>query len=199
MQKYTLTVTRKPEKEPNMRRTMIRILPLFLLTTSLSVYGKDEGDNKSVVREAMKKATSTVTSSVKNTVSGIADGLEEGRKEGGSVDNAVIVNDRAGLTASLEVKALSLEERKEKADGKKSAYVVTVALKNDLDVPVRLTNLFERGVVLLIDADGFATNSPGSPDVTVPAKAAIKTSFDFNDVEGKPASIRLHEQDFKLP
>jgi hypothetical protein len=182
-----------------MKKFMMRTLPLLLLAISLSAHGKDEGDDKSTVREVVKKVTSKVTSSVKNTLSGIADGIEEGRREGGSADNAVIVSDKAGLAAHLEAKALSWEKRKEKADGGKSAYAVTFALKNDLDVPVRLTNLFERGAVLLIDADGFATNSPGRPDVTVPAKTTIKTTFDFDEVEGKPAFVRLYEQDFKLP
>ena len=87
---------------------------------------------------------------------------------------------------------------KEKGD---DSWSLTLSIKNDNDFPVKLIGLLNRQNVLLIDSQGFAhTPDAASPrTLTVPSRAAVKTVFNFSDLEeALPDVIRLYGEPVPL-
>ncbi|WP_337237840.1 hypothetical protein, partial [Proteus faecis] len=64
-------------------------------------------------------------------------------------------------------------------------YLVTLAVKNNSDSLIRLTNLNEKKNIYAIDADDFVAYLGGiQEDVNIPSKTAIKLRLIFKDAEG---------------
>lgn len=169
----------------------------ILAVTFLAVSPMVTADSSSL-KEGVKSVVSGVVSSGKDAISGVKDGIEDGRKSGESVDGALIVADKDALqkyvTSSIQsVEKLSATE-----------YRVTLVLRNNSDKIVRLTNLNEQKSLQLLDKDGFVSYlksvaRPVESDITIPEKAATRVRYDFFNVEGVPATLRLYSMEISVP
>lgn len=175
-----------------------------LIITALAVIcagcgKKEDAPKESLTKRVVSSLTSTVTSTVKDTATGIKEGFEEGRKSASSTDGAIIINNKEEMLKALDITILSYEKDAEK----ENAYKVTLAFKNEQDVPVRFGTLPLGKNVVLIDTDGFATMLKGAPKegvaITVLPRAATKLSYLFLDVSGTPKYFRLLDHDMRLP
>lgn len=168
---------------------------LLILPMLLAALGaRAEGTEGSSVKNAAKAVTSSVVTFTKNVVSGMSEGATDGRKTTGSADGAVLVSKAAELDKHLEVKTLKFDTPS------KGEVVAELALRNKTDRPVRVIELLATGAVLLIDKDGFATRPEpveAPAEITVPAKAMIKTRLRFTDVSGAPVAVRLFGKDYR--
>ncbi|WP_424244562.1 hypothetical protein Dip510_001816 [Elusimicrobium posterum] len=178
-----------------MKKTLVLALISILSITNLHAFS---------IKEGVKSVTSWVTSTVKDTTTGIKEGIDEGRKSGDSTDGAALINTKEDLNLYIKANAQKLEvyTEYEPEEGKKN-YIVTVALTNDTDSPVRLMNLAELKSIVLIETDGFATplTHPAKQgnNVTVLANSATRVKYYFNNVQGTPQYIRIYGENFKLP
>lgn len=152
----------------------------------------------SSLKEGVRGVVSGVVSSGKDAISGVKDGIDDGRKSGDSIDGAVIITTKDALQAYVTVSVLSVEKLNA------TEYKLTLAIRNNSDKTVRLTNLYEQKSLQLLDKDGFVSyvkylvNSAES-DITVPEKAAVRARYTFSEVEGVPAVFRLYGMDVNIP
>lgn len=170
------------------------VIVAFILTALSPALGL--AAEESLTKKGVKEFMSGVVSTGKDIVSGAEAGVEQGRKTGESTDGAVLVSTREELAELLNVSVLKLENV---GDG---IFKVTLAIRNENEFPVRITELNEMKAVVLLDSDGFAytLTSPElqGMDVTVLGRAATKTSYTFIKVEGTPAIFRLLGQDYPI-
>lgn len=146
------------------------------------------------LKEGVKSTVSGIISAGKDMISGAKDGMDDGRKSGDSVDGAILVNDRDSLKKYLGISASTVEKIGEQE------YRITLALRNETDKIVRLTNLQERKSLQLLDKEGFvAYLKMPHPDVTVPENAAIRERFVFAQQEDTPVTLRIYGMDIPLP
>jgi len=181
---------------------MIMRFTLFLILICLSLplfssESKKEEKEQSTVKNAVTKATSKVITFGKDLVGGLSEGVTDGRKGSEGSDGAIIVSNLTEMDESVTIKLLGVEQSGD------SQVIATFAIKNPNNQPVRLINLRERGALLSIDKDGFATGLSSSlqnPDnVTVPENAAVKASFIFQGKEADTFTIRVWGREFRNP
>lgn len=163
----------------------------FILTIAITTISTMASADTNSFKEGVKGVVSSVVSASKDAISGLNDGINDGRKSGESVDGAVIISDKETLNQYVTV---SIPVVKKIND---SEYKITLAIRNKTDNIVRLTNLNERKSLQLLDNDGFVsylkpTTEPIESDITIPEQAAIRVHYEFSDVEGVPALLRLY-------
>jgi len=183
----------------------------FCLYASVSLAAQGETDKNTAApekelslqeaQEEMQNALREIISASGKVLTGMAAGMQEGAQDIqiqlDSLDGTKLIANKKDLAELLQVNVFKLEEQ---GNG---AWRVTLALKNTNAFPVRLTNLTNRQSVLLLDDAGFAYSPVPSPDLsrtlTVPARAAIKATFDFSGLdEVKPGLFRLFDTDIPL-
>lgn len=147
----------------------------------------------------LKNAFSEILTGVMGVVSGMSAGMQEGAERGQQLldgaDGTKLVTNSSELAELVRVSFLRSEKLGE--DGLR----IVLAIRNDNDYPVRLTNLNRTQNVLLMDAAGFATEQAADGRVrivNVPAKAAVKAGFNFSGLEGKARSVRLYGQEISI-
>ncbi|MBK5072372.1 hypothetical protein I2492_04995 [Budviciaceae bacterium CWB-B4] len=155
-------------------------------------------EDSSVVKDSIKSTVSGVIAAGKDALSGVKDGVDDGRQSGSSIDGAVIVTDKENLTKYVTVSVLSAEKVANQE------YKLTLALRNNTDKIVRLSNLNESKSLILIDKDGFISSlktplTPGEFDITIPENAGVKQRYVFGGVEDVPATLRLYGMDIAVP
>lgn len=168
------------------------LLTSMILLVSSGVYAT-ENKESSTIKDGVKALTSNITTVSKDALSGLKDGIDEGRKSGSSVDGAIIIYDKENLNKYTTIKPLSVESTGE------NSYLVTVAVKNNSDSLIRLTNLNERKNIYAIDADDFVAYLDSiQEDVNIPNKTATKLRLTFKNAEGEPVKLRLYENEIVL-
>lgn len=172
-----------------MRKT--HLVGIILLFSSAAL--ATETQETSAIKEGVKPFTSSLTIVSKDALSGLKDGIDEGRQSGSSVDGAVIIYDKDNLKKYTTVRVLSVQS----TGG--NNYLVTLAVKNNSDSLIRLTNLNEKKNIYAIDADDFVTYLGGiQEDVNIPSKTAIKLRLIFKDAEGEPVKLRFYDEEIEL-
>ncbi len=148
-------------------------------------------------QETITKTTKNVIKFGKNFLKGLNDGVDEGRKEATGVDGAVTVTNVEELEKYVTVEILSILSEK-----KDSETHVTVGFKNRADKPVRIANLDDKGIILLIDSDGYSqalsNRSRRSAELTIPSGTGMKHTFIFDINIKKADKIRLWNKEFPL-
>ncbi|SHN57455.1 hypothetical protein [Desulfovibrio litoralis] len=163
---------------------------------------------ESTVKKGVKSTVTKIISVGKEALSGVDAGIDEGRKQGESTDGAKIVTNAAELDKLLSIKVLKVEPLEEntagseKADDKKNKpknYQVTLAVKNDNDYIVRITNLSDLQAIVLLDKDDFSypLNSFAS-DINAIQKSNTRVRYVFYNVEGEPTTVRFLGKDLKI-
>lgn len=148
-------------------------------------------EENSNVTKAVSSVVSGVVSTGKNVLKGVKEGIDTGRKDGTSIDNAFIIYDREQFEKNMKAEVLSVTKDEE-------GYKVTVALKNETEQMVRLTNLNEQKSLQLLDTDGFLVFSlcPVG-DISIPKKSAVKSNFTF-PADGTPKVLKIYESEIKI-
>ncbi|MBG3080252.1 hypothetical protein I4632_08505 [Proteus mirabilis] len=168
------------------------LLASMVLLVSSSVFATESQDT-SMIKDGVKGLTSSITTMSKDALSGLKDGVDEGRKSGSSIDGAIIIYDKENLNKYTTIRSLSVGSTGE------NSYLVTLAVKNNSDSLIRLTNLSEKKNIYAIDADDFVAYLDGiQEDVNIPSKTAVKLRLVFKDTEGEPVKIRLYENEVEL-
>ena len=165
-------------------KKLIFILGLLVGMVSYS----EENSN---VTKAVSSVVSGVVSTGKNVLKGVKEGIDTGRKDGTSIDNAFIIYDREQFEKNIKAEVLSVTKDQDE-------YKVTVALKNETEQMVRLTNLNEQKSLQLLDTDGFSVFSlcPVG-DISIPKKSAVKSNFRF-PADGTPQILKIYESEIKI-
>ncbi|CNB81314.1 hypothetical protein [Yersinia pseudotuberculosis] len=174
--------------------SMKKYILILVAVISFPVLAEDP----SLLKDGVKGMVSGVIAAGKDTFSGIKEGVDNGRQSGSSIDGAIIIMDKAGLDKYVKVSVLTT---KKVAD---EEYQLTIALRNDTDTPVRLTNLNENNALVLLDKDNFVATlktvmTPDTSDITIQQHAAIKVRYIFTGVENIPASLRIYGKDVAVP
>ena len=148
-------------------------------------------EENSNVTKAVSSVVSGVVSTGKNVLKGVKEGIDTGRKDGTSIDNAFIIYDRDQFEKNIKAEVLSVTKDQDE-------YKVTVALKNETEQMVRLTNLNEQKSLQLLDTDGFSVFSlcPVG-DISIPKKSAVKSNFRF-PADGTPQILKIYESEIKI-
>jgi hypothetical protein len=140
---------------------------------------------------------SGIVSTGKNVLSGVGEGIDEGRKGGESADKASLVTNKEDFDKLLSAKVIKAEYANERQ------VLLTIAIQNDNEQPVRITNLADVQSLVLIDADGFSHSLPNrmeqGKDVTALGKSLTRLQLKFTEVEAKPVTLRLFDIDLAVP
>jgi hypothetical protein len=149
--------------------------------------------------ETAKETASTVTKKTvevgKSTLSGVAEGIDEGRKAAESSDGALLVTNLEELKERLKVEIDSV------VTADTNVVSVIIVLGNDNDRPVRVTNLGNKGALLLLDQERFASElSRNLDDITVPEQAKVKVMLSFKKSgNAAPSVLRIWGEEFPIP
>lgn len=157
---------------------------------------EEEKNSKDLIKSGVSAAVGGAVSVTKDVVSGVAEGFNEGRKAGESLDGAKVVTNGEEFAREASVRVTKVE------DLGKGNYRLTLALKNEGEAPVRLTNLSQDTNVILLDDEDFAYRLPDSKqagDITILPKSAERVRLEFRDVELRPKTLRLYQIDHALP
>ena len=152
------------------------------------------------VQRGVKNAVNEMLSVTGSVLSGMSEGMRDGAKQIqeqlDGIDGIRLVANKEDLTELLKVSVLRTEK------GDSGNWRITLAIKNEKDVPIRLVNLTTKQSVMLLDTEGFA-HEP-TPDaerkrtLTVAANTAIKATFGFTGLEGNPNLFRLFGADIPI-
>ena len=110
-------------------------------------------------------------------------------------DNMKVVGTNDEFAKVATVSVLKVEEPT------RGQVTVTLAIANETDTPMRITNLSQLGAVILLDSDSFAypLNEPSRvEDVVVLPQSKTRARFTFTGVEGKPARVRFMGAEAKI-
>ncbi len=161
-----------------------------LIASSLISFGT-QADTTEVISETTK----SIIQFGKNFAKGLNDDVDEGRAGAEGQDGAVTVTNIEQLEKYVVVNVI-------KATKINGRIVVEVGFKNTSDKSVRIANLDDKGVVLLIDQDGYAEtllwSSRRNADITVPSNTGIKHPFEFNGALSAAHQIRFWEKSYDL-
>ena len=148
-------------------------------------------EENSNVTKAVSSVVSGVVSTGKNVLKGVKEGIDTGRKDGTSIDNAFIIYDRDQFEKNIKAEVLSVTKDQEE-------YKVTVALKNETEQMVRLTNLNEQKSLQLLDTEGFSVFALyPARDINIPKKSAVKSVFIF-PADGTPKMLKIYESEIEI-
>ena len=173
-------------------------LCVLFAVVPLSALAAEPGKGDShIVKGGIKSIVSGVVSTGKDAITGVAEGLDSGRQEGESVDKARIVTTKEDFGKLLSVTVSKSE------DLGNQTFQLTIAVKNDQEFPVRMTNLSDMKTVVLLDKDGFSYPLPQplvqGKDVTALGNSSTRIRYTFTAVEGEPAILRLYGTDIPVP
>ncbi len=121
---------------------------LFTVPASSAALAAASGKESSGIKENVQSVVSDIVSAGKDVAAGVSDGLDSGL--GGNTDKTRVVKSREDLDKLLTVTVVSSKELGDKS------VLITLAVKNTHEFPVRLTNLSEMTAVVLLDDDGFS-------------------------------------------
>ena len=162
----------------------------FLL---LAYSGSSAADVKDVVSETTKE----VVSFTKDFFKGVKDGVDSGRTSTESVDGALVVTNVELLNSLLEIEIIKVSTSSE---GRFTE--VEVGFKNPNEKAIRVANLYDSGVTILIDADGYSNpverQASSESEVTVPPSAGVKHKFRFISPASKASKLRIWSREFDL-
>ncbi|GHU05048.1 hypothetical protein FACS1894205_4320 [Alphaproteobacteria bacterium] len=149
------------------------------------------------LKDAISDMVTIMTGVAADMSQGVQDGARKVQEQLDGADGVRLIGKKDDLASLVRVDVLKVERPGEKR------CKVTLAVRNDNDFPVRLVNLRYAQSVVLLDAEGFAyvLRNPAEQgaNITVPARASIRANFVFEDVEGTPSILRLHDVDFRIP
>lgn len=176
-----------------MNRTIILIIALlFLVPVSASA-----ADKSSDFKQEVSDTVVGTVDATKDFFSGVMDGLENATKDDSKVTQSHTVGSKADLARLLKVEITKIENKEN------GHYLLTVALRNNNEFPVKVTGLKVLGNVVLLDKDGFSYPLPNREqqghDVTALARSATRLRLTFTGVEARPTLFRLFNTDFGLP
>ncbi|MDR0355723.1 MAG: hypothetical protein LBJ64_08320 [Deltaproteobacteria bacterium] len=154
-------------------------------------------DEDGSVKSGVRSIVSGIVSTGKDALSGIGEGIDEGRREGESGDKASLVLNREDFEKYLSAEVI----RAERSDG--GSVLLTVAIKNDNEQPIRLANLSELQSLVLLDADGFSYPLPDrmtqGKDVTALGRSLTRLQLRYFGVEAEPVTLRLFDIELPVP
>lgn len=172
------------------------LLALFFLSLALPV-GWASSDEGGGVKGVTKSVVSGIVSTGKDAMSGISEGIDEGRRQGESLDRARLVATKAEFQSLLSISVFKSEDLGD------DVFRLTLAIKNDNEFPVRVTNLFEPANVVLLDKDGFSVPLMDpiqqGHDITALPRSMTRATFTFGGVESEPDVFRLFDSDAPVP
>jgi len=175
--------------------SLLTVSLFFILTVSPAAFAADD---ESSIKTGVKSVVSDTVAAGKDLVSGFMEGVDEGRSKGGdNRDSSHLVTRKDDLQKLLVVEVIKVEQKD------KGQVVVTLALKNNNDFPVRVTNLGDIRNVVLLDKDGYSYALPNpreqARDIMALGRSATRVRFVFDGVEAKPKTFRFFDTDFKVP
>ena len=176
----------------------------FCFTAALSFAASGDKGNTPSIQEIQSEVQKTLNEMISITgtiVSGMAAGLQEGAEKAqeqlDGADGTKLIANKKDLVELVQVTVFKLE------DQGNGSWRVTLAIRNTNNYPVRLVNLTRKHVVLLLDTGGFAYDpvlqQESARTLTVAARAAVKTSFNFSGLDAEPDTLRLFDADFPVP
>ena len=149
------------------------------------------------VKEVVSETTKEVVSFTKEFFKGLNEGVDEGRSQTESADGAVVVTSVEQFDALLSVEVVSVS-----SNPLGTTTEVEVGFKNATEKPVRIANLDDEGVVLLIDVDGYSTlpksSNRNNAEITVPPLTEKKYTFSFASPHEKAMTLRLWSKELDL-
>jgi hypothetical protein len=173
-------------------------LPLVSLAAEdeQTITKQDVGEVQNTLKEVMSEMLSITGDMTSGMASGMQDGAKQIQEQLDGADGVRLVRNKDDLANLLQLNVLQLEPI---GDGK---YKLNMAIRNTNEFPVRLVNLRYAQAILLLDVEGFAyaLKNPAEQgaNITVPARAAVRASYTFEDVQAAPAVVRLHDTDFMI-
>ena len=167
---------------------------LFLLMSPSGLKAED-----SSFKEDVRSTVSNTVDASKDFFSGVVEGITGTEDNGASppLEPIQVVSNKLTLGRLLKVKVLQATEQKN------GDWVLTVALRNNKDFQIKVTNMISLGQVAVLDGGGFASPLPNSieqgADFVVLPRSAAKVRFKFNGMESRPTTFRLLGIDFPIP
>ena len=169
-----------------MKKTVL-VMALSLLCANVSA------DTKDIITDTTK----SVITFGKDLMKGLNDGVDEGRKGAEGADGAVTVTNVEEMEQYISVEVLGVESTDDEM-----ATQVIVGFKNNVSKPVRIANMDDKGIVLLIDHDGYSqglsADNRYAAEFTVPANTGTKYAFEFDIAMDKASTIRLWTKESDL-
>lgn len=169
-----------------MKKTVF-VMTLSLLCVNVSA------DTKDIITDTTK----SVITFGKDLMKGLNDGVDEGRKGAEGADGAVTVTNVEEMARYISVEVLAVESVEDAM-----ATQVVVGFKNNEDKPVRIANMDDKGIVLLIDSDGYSqglsADNRHAAEFTVPPNTGKKHVFKFDISVDKASTIRLWNKEYDL-
>lgn len=169
-----------------------------VLASTLSIASSAFAEESSVVKQNLKNMVASVMSAGKDVLSSVNGIMDDECKTNSRADSDRIVIDGMTLIAYTSPSVLSVEKTGD------MQYKVTLALRNNSDTVVRLTHLNELSNLQLLDKYGFigtleAPLTLQQSDITIPAKAAVKARYTFDNLDETPAILRLYGEEIIVP
>ncbi|MBD3642723.1 hypothetical protein [Alcanivorax sp.] len=165
---------------------------VFVMALSLLCAGVG-ADTKDIISDTTK----SVITFGKDLMKGLNDGVDEGRKGAEGADGAVTVTNVDEMEQFISVEVLGVESTDDEL-----ATLVTVGFKNNEGKPVRIANMDDKGIVLLIDHDGYSqglsADNRYAAEFTVPPNTGTKHVFKFDITMDKASKIRLWSKEYEL-
>lgn len=178
-----------------MRNALFSVISVCWLI-SLSGCGGCRQDTKETAKD-LTKATVGIS---KEILSGVKDGIDEGRKSTEGIDGAVVVSTYDEVAKYLDVSILSVQAPKDAETG--NNVEIAIAFVNKHTKPVRLANLKQKGSLVLLDKDGFASHlNPGSSnedEITILPGLKERFTYVFTGNEKTAKRLRLYGHDYDL-
>jgi len=174
----------------NLLPSRATLLVSSLLFSSLCL-AEGEPTDGSLIKDSTKSAVSTFITAGKNLLGGVSEGVLDGRESVQGTDGAAIVASGEQMKDRIAIEVLKLEPGDENV-------TVTLGFKNSTDTQLRLINLGQTGVLLVIDQAGYANRLTGldNPDeVTIPPKTAVRQKFVFEGMNEAVSTVRVWGQD----
>lgn len=171
----------------------IRISPvqlIVILASALMLLGCS-GEK---TRKTTSKVTGKTVENIKGMLTGVVDGVEEGRKQTIGLDGALVVTTKEDLAGKVGISVYRLE------DNPSGNAMLTFALSNQLDVPVRVSGLAQGHNMVMLDPEGFAiTLVSRERDITIPPRAKERAAFIFGAPASQCKTFRLFGEEVALP
>lgn len=165
---------------------------VFIVTLSLAC-ANASADTKDIITGTTK----SVITFGKDLMKGLNDGVDEGRKGAEGADGSLTVTNVEEMEQYISVEVLGVESNDDAM-----ATQVIVGFRNNEDKPVRIANMDDKDIVLLIDSDGYSqglsANNRHTAEFTVPPNTGKKHVFKFDITVDKASKIRLWNKEYDL-
>ncbi|WP_027187651.1 hypothetical protein [Desulfovibrio cuneatus] len=147
----------------------------------------DDGSMKAVMGDLLNTGKGILSELDKN--------LGNTKQDPPAPDNMTVVATNEEFAKVAKVSVLKVEEPT------RGQVTATLAIANETDAPIRITNLSQLGAVILLDSDSFAypLSEPSlAEDVVVLPQSKTRARFTFTGIEGKPARVRFMGAEAKI-